>query len=107
MTYVIYFILIYIFWIVLNIFIGSTLNQSGLKNFVISFFLSPLIGSIVVLATGQKGKKCEKCAELVKVEAIVCKHCGFQFPQDPEALRIKKMEVEYSKLISERQNNNK
>lgn len=32
-------------------------------------------------------KKCPKCAELVQPDAKVCKHCGFQFPDNASLFR--------------------
>ena len=75
-------------WLLLSIVIGvvaSSKGRSGIGYFLLSFFLSPLIGLIIVLVLGPKEqsllkkgivKKCPFCAELVKHEAIVCKFCG-------------------------------
>jgi Uncharacterised protein family UPF0547 len=30
-------------------------------------------------------KKCPRCAEIVKADALVCKHCGHEFAELPDA----------------------
>jgi hypothetical protein len=51
----------------------------------LALFLSPLIAGIALAVLGQDEeatierrdmRKCPKCAELVKAEAVKCKHCG-------------------------------
>lgn len=81
-----------------NCFIARLLNQSVAKIFFISFVLTPVVGLIVLLISGTKGKKCPKCAETIKNEALKCKHCGHEFVDDLEADKIKKIEQESSKL---------
>lgn len=86
----------FIFWILLWIFlsyivgvINHSRGNSVIVGFLLSVILSPLLGLIVVLVTSKnnqkleeraiksgKMKRCIHCAELVKPEAIVCKHCG-------------------------------
>lgn len=84
-----------ILWIGLSIAIGF-INQSRGNGFItgllLSLILSPLIGFIIVIVTKEntaklekaqiakgKLKKCPKCAEVIKSEAVICKHCGHEF----------------------------
>lgn len=83
-------------WIVLSIFVSiyaKQKDQSAIAALIISLVLSPLIGFLLTLLSKQdekkieekmikrgKAKKCPYCGELVKPEALVCKHCGKEFP---------------------------
>ena len=77
----------FVFWIFLSILVGayaSSKKRSGIGWFFLSLIISPLISFIIVLVAGSPQgtlKKCPKCAEEVKVEAQVCRFCGFEFPQ--------------------------
>ena len=81
------------FWIIFSILVGifayNRKGQSGILLFILSLLLSPLIGFLIAIAmpTNQKRiesrkllqpdvKKCDQCAEIVKAEAKICKHCG-------------------------------
>ncbi|CAM4208457.1 zinc ribbon domain-containing protein [Vibrio neonatus] len=79
-------------WFVLSIFCGvyaSSKGRSGFGFFLLAVLLSPIIGFIgALIASPIQSKveekaigsgdlrKCPMCAELVKAEALLCKHCG-------------------------------
>lgn len=65
-------------WMLLCAAIGAWAclwNNSFILIFVISLFVSPFIGAIILLIMGRK-KICKVCAERVKFKAIVCHFCG-------------------------------
>lgn len=76
-----------ILWLLFSIgagVIASNKGRSGAGFFLLSLLLSPLIGVFAALIakrneeniaqkTGER--KCQFCAEFVKKEAVVCKHC--------------------------------
>ena len=81
-----------VLWLIFAIMVAlfaKSKGHSGILYFFISVVLSPLIGFIIALvispgvekieekalSTGSM-KKCPNCAELVKAEAKVCKHCS-------------------------------
>ncbi|MFC1234438.1 hypothetical protein [Vibrio sp. F74] len=81
-----------IMWLVFAVLVGvyaSNKGRSGVGLFFVSLILSPIIGLIIALimspnqdkveqssiASGDM-KKCPLCAELVRSEASVCKHCS-------------------------------
>ena len=80
---------IFIVWFGLSCiagYVGGKKGHSGATFFFLSLLLSPLIGLTsalvakdindkVALKNGEL-KKCLHCAELVKKEAVKCKHCG-------------------------------
>lgn len=85
------FIVIWIASSILGVMIGSSKGRSG-AGFALGFLLGPL-GVIITLflkpdtakveeeALGSGGmRKCPFCAELVKTEALVCKHCQRNLP---------------------------
>lgn len=83
---------IVIFWLILAILVGvfaGSKGRSGIGFFFLALIFSPLIGFVIALVVSpitkvtearalESGevKKCPSCAELVKIEAEICKHCS-------------------------------
>lgn len=72
-------------WIVFAIVVGAIAGGKGRSVIgwtLLALLISPLLAGILLIAAGQgQGgmKRCGACAELVKAEARVCKHCGRDF----------------------------
>ncbi|MFB0875482.1 MULTISPECIES: zinc ribbon domain-containing protein [unclassified Sphingobium] len=82
-----------IFWLIcggIAAMIASNKGGSGILGFAVGVLLGPF-GIIAAFFMGSQkeveakqiasgdSKKCPRCAELVKVDALVCKHCGHEF----------------------------
>lgn len=85
------FVIIWIFCAIGAYLIADARGGSGPMAALLGFLLGP-IGVLCAffmggdeakaeqqLVVGAK-KKCPRCAELVQPDALVCKHCGFEFP---------------------------
>ena len=71
---------------------ADRIGRSGWGFFFISLILSPIIGFIIVAALGpdvvrmekrqvmnRERRVCPRCAELVRTNAKICSHCGYDF----------------------------
>jgi hypothetical protein len=84
--------LFFIVWIVLCFVVANYADKKG-RSYAVFFFcsliFSPLIGFLLAVASGtdqkkleekmltsKEYKKCAACAELVRADAKICKHCG-------------------------------
>lgn len=86
----------FIFWVLCGIAaatVASSKGRSAVGWFFLGLILGPF-GLIFALIVGKEGpaegeRKCPFCAEFIKREAIVCKHCGKDLPNEPKAEALK------------------
>lgn len=76
-------------WLIVSLFIAYAANQRGRSAifwFIVCLLITPIIPAIMLMLLpvkeGSKAmadrKACPQCAESVKQEAKVCKHCGYR-----------------------------
>lgn len=79
---------------------GSNKGRSGFLWFLVGFVLGPL-GIVLALVAKKDNqtieskaialgtqKKCPFCAELIKAEAIICKHCNREQPENNASAQV-------------------
>jgi len=85
-----------IFWLIFAILVAvyaGKQGRSGIGYFFLAVLLSPIIAFVILIIAGENREKAEEkkidsgdfrkcpfCAELIKPEAVVCKHCGRDLP---------------------------
>ena len=90
-------------WLGINVLIGYALgkqkNEVGV-SILICILLGP-IGWLLCILNKGKVRKCPYCAEDVKPQAVVCRHCGRDLPQivSGESPKGRKWEVIPTLLI--------
>lgn len=111
-------LLVIVFWLVIGIlsaFIAESKGRSGCGGFLLGALLGP-IGLAIILLTGRQteelekrelysgmSRRCPDCAEIVKVDARKCKHCGTEFSQryldDLQEERAALSQIEQKRLL--------
>jgi hypothetical protein len=98
MEFVVAGIIVWLILCALAATIADTRGRHGWSYFVIAFVFSPLVGILLAallppiqaniekkqIAAGTS-RKCPHCAELIKPDAKVCKHCGRDVPSPSTA----------------------
>ena len=71
-----FIIVVFIINIAIGIF-ANNLGRSFFGWFLLSCFITPIATAVLLLVLGEvDAKKCSACAETVKKDAAICKHCG-------------------------------
>jgi hypothetical protein len=71
-----------VFWCGVNAVVGYFIGKRKYviwASIIVSILFGP-IGWLIAALNSGKLRKCPFCAELVKPEAVVCKHCGHKLP---------------------------
>ncbi|MDP3720325.1 MAG: zinc ribbon domain-containing protein [Acidobacteriota bacterium] len=71
----------YLLWVVVFALVGAAIGQKrgrALAGFFLGGLIGPLGWLVLLLGPDYSGqfRKCPYCAESVKTEAVICKHCG-------------------------------
>jgi len=85
----------FIFAVIVGIAASARRSRDGLAWFLLALIISPLLAGLLVLAlpdlaeqrAREDSRACPFCAEAVKQEAVVCKHCGRDLPAPAPIVR--------------------
>lgn len=71
----------FIVWVVAAVLVGALAGQrerSGFGWFLLALVISPLLAGLglLIAGTGAQQVRCPACRELVRADAVKCKHCG-------------------------------
>lgn len=98
-------LVVFVIWCFLCVLVGNYAQKKGFDratNTVLAILFSPLLMFLIVasrqarpeaveqaaIASGA-ARKCPSCAELVKAEAVKCRHCGSDLtPIERESVEI-------------------
>ena len=90
-----------IVWLILSILVGVYANskgKSGILYFFISITLSPLLGFIIALVSGDATKKkCSNCGQEIDINAKVCPFCNNSFSKNTNV--IKQLDKNTNRLV--------
>jgi hypothetical protein len=78
-----------VFWCGVNAIVGYFIGKRKYviwASIIVSILFGP-IGWLIAALNSGKLRKCPFCAELVKPEAVVCKHCGHKLPPSQPSLK--------------------
>jgi hypothetical protein len=109
------FIIVWIGLGIVGAMISNNKGNSGFGGFILGVLLGP-IGLLIAFFSSDNDqakrektghtKKCPFCAEYVKFDAIICKHCGRSFTIDSD-FNFDKSKVSFGDSKDKAQNNNK
>jgi hypothetical protein len=111
---------IFLLWIILALLVGayaSTKARSFFGFVVLSIFLSPLIGLLILLIMGANTEKieheridrgevrrCPYCAETIQPAAVLCRHCGRSLPASIEFNPTQEQWDRFASVVKARSN---
>lgn len=93
-------LVVFVLWIGLAFVVGEIAARKGRSVggwFVFALLLSPLIAGLLLLfmpadesglVGSGKYRKCPKCAELVRAEASICRHCHSSLADELESVPV-------------------
>lgn len=91
-------------WLVLCALVATIAERKGRKGagyLVLSIFLSPLVGGIIVLCVSDKTKKeCPFCKKAVDINATVCPYCNQKIVKKPTSEKEKWVSQRIIELIN-------
>lgn len=101
---------IFLFWLVLSILVAVYANskgKSGVLYFLLAVILSPLLGFLIALISGDSTKKkCSNCGQSIDISAKVCPFCKVDMNSSTkvkENSKIMKVNDSLNKLVLDKE----